>query len=98
MFGFNKIKEAQKKAEELQNELVQLEFTGESMNGLTKVRISGKRKLLSVDINENALKVRSKEDVEAMVLQAVNEALQYVEDAQRDLLSRSLPNVPGLNF
>ena len=98
MFGFNKIKEAQKKAEMLQNELALLEFTGESMNGLAKVRMNGKREVLSVDINDSALKVRSKEDVDAMVMEAINEALRYVETAQRDLLSRSLPDIPGLNF
>ena len=98
MFGLNKIKEAQKKAEEMQSELAQMEFTGESLNGMAKVTVNGQREVQSLHINESAFKVRPQQEVETMIVQAVNEALRHVDQAQKEILSKSLPNIPGLNL
>ncbi|MBR9861213.1 YbaB/EbfC family nucleoid-associated protein [bacterium] len=98
MFGFNKIKEAQKKAEEMREVLAAMEFEGESMNGMTKVTCNGAREILSIKVNESAYKVRPQEEVEHMIVQATNDALRMAEQANQEKLREIMPNIPGLNL
>lgn len=98
MFGMNKLKEAQKRAEEIKSELAAMEFEGESMNGMAKATCNGNREFVSIKINESAFKVRPQEDVEKMVVQAVNDALQLAERANTEKLREVIPNIPGLQF
>lgn len=98
MFGLNKIKEAQKKAEELKNSLHSMEFEGESLNGMVKAYCNGSKEFSKVVINESVYRVRELQDVEGMITEAVNEAIYKADLAAKDKMSDILPNIPGLNL
>lgn len=98
MFGNNKIKEAKQKAEELKSKLAQLDFEGESMNGMVTIKCNGEKKFHSLEINDAIFKVRPREDVQQMILQAIDEAQNKADYAIQQEMSSILPNIPGLSF
>lgn len=98
MFGLNKIKEAQKKAEELKNSLNSMEFEGESMNGMVKAHCNGAKQFTNIVINESVYRVRELDEVQDMIKEAVNEAIYKADMAAKDKMSDILPNIPGLNL
>lgn len=98
MFGLNKIKEAQKKAEELKNSLNSMEFEGESMNGMVKAYCNGSKEFSNIFINESVYRVRELNEVQDMIKEAVNEAIYKADLAAKDKMSDILPNIPGLNL
>jgi DNA-binding protein YbaB len=95
MFGLNKIKGARRRAEDTLTKLLEMQFEGESLNGLVKASFTGNKKFTSINISEAVIRVRPREEVELMIVQAVNEALSKVEYAQSNLFGR---NSPGLDF
>ncbi len=98
MFGLNKIKEAQKKAEEFKSSLSSKSFEGESLNGMVKAVCSGSKELQSIAINESIYKIREQNEVEEMIVEAVNEALAKADSEAKQQMSELLPNIPGLNL
>ena len=98
MFGINKIKEAQKKAEEFKSNLASLSFEGESLNGMVKAVCNGNKEFSSIRINESIFKIREQSEVEQMVLEAVNEAISKADYEARQQMSSIMPNIPGLNL
>ena len=98
MFGLNKIKEAQKKAEEMKSTLAQMQFEGESLNGMAKAICNGSKEVSHISINESIFKIRPKEEVEQMVIEAINEALSKADVAVKEKMTDILPPIPGLKF
>ena len=98
MFGNNKIKEAKRRAEELKSKLATLDFHGESMNGLVTIKCNGEKKFHSLEINDAIFKVRPREDVQKMILEAISEAQGKADYAIQQEMSSILPNIPGLGF
>lgn len=84
-------KKMQADIEKAQKELETKEFTVEKQ-GIV-VKISGKRKLLSVNINEALIDPDDKDIIEALVVIAVNEALDKVA-AEEEKLRPAMPNMP----
>ncbi len=98
MFGLNKIKEAQKKAEELQSTLKSMSFEGESLNGMVKAVCTGAKNFSSIKINESVFKIREQKDIEQMIVEAINEAISKADIAAKHKMSDILPSIPGLNY
>lgn len=98
MFGLNKIKEAQKKAEELKSSLNDMQFEGESLNGMVKAYCNGTKEFSAIRINESIYNLRGQAEIEKMVLEAVNEAIYKADLAAKSKMSDLLPNIPGLNL
>ena len=73
-----KAQQMQKKMEEIQKELDSMEVVGESGGGMIKVIASGKKKLVSININEELLN-DDKEMLEDLILVATNQALDKVD-------------------
>lgn len=84
-------KKMQAEMEKAQKELETKEFTIEKQ-GITVV-ISGKRKLVSVNINEALIDPDDKDIIEALIVIAVNEALEKVA-AEEERLRPQMPNMP----
>ena len=102
--GFDNImKQAQKMQEHLQKaqeEIANLEVTGESGAGLVKVIMTGRHDVKRVAIDPGLLK-EDKEMVEDLVASAVNDANRRVEACTRDKMAGltagiSLP--PGMKL
>ena len=92
-----KAQQMQKKMEEIQKELDSMEVVGESGGGMIKVIASGKKKLVSININEELLN-DDKEMLEDLILVATNKALDKVDAISKDKMGGLTGgmNIPGL--
>jgi DNA-binding YbaB/EbfC family protein len=98
---FGKIKdlmEAKGKAEEMKKKLETMTVTGESYAGEVVVTATGGRKLIKIDINQGVLNVRSKHEIENLILTATNNALEKADRLMAEEMKSIMPNIPGLGM
>jgi DNA-binding YbaB/EbfC family protein len=80
------LQEMQNKMAQIQEELEHKEVEGTAGGGVVKVRANGHQKVLSVEIDPEAVDPQDVELLQDMVLASVNEAL----DRSRDLAAQEL--------
>ena len=98
MGGFMKqAQQMQKKMAEIQSEIDALEIEGQSGGGMVKVLVSGKKILLSVNIDSNLMS-EDKEMLEDLILVATNNAIKKIDDISKEKMSAMTGgmNIPGL--
>lgn len=98
---FGKIKdlmEAKGKAEEMRKKLETMTVTGESYNAEVVVTATGGRKIIKIDINQGVLNVRGKQEIDHLVLTAVNNALEKADRLMAEEMKNIMPNIPGLGI
>ena len=94
MGGMNQMqmmKQAQKMQEELlkmQEQLEQAVYTATAGGGVVTAAVSGKRELLRLTIDPEAVDPEDVEMLQDLVVAAVNEALRAAESAANDNMSR----------
>ena len=91
MSNANMIKQAQKMQEDMlrfQEELETREFTASAGGGVVKASVSGKRELIELVIEPDAVDPEDVEMLQDLVIAAVNEALRSAEAAQADGMSK----------
>lgn len=99
MFGNLKeqIKEAQA---EMKQKLEEMEIAGEADGGKVKVLVNGNRKMKSVTLAPGLTAEKSEEEIQNLILEASNQALNEAEKISEDEMMNSakgmLPNIPGL--
>ena len=83
MFGdlFGKLQEAQEKMKESKVRLAQITVDAEAGDGAVKVVVTGNREVKSVDIAERLLEKENKEELEDLLITALNRALKNAENA-----------------
>ncbi|HVT35262.1 MAG TPA: YbaB/EbfC family nucleoid-associated protein [Nevskiaceae bacterium] len=99
----NLMRQAQKMQENLkrvQEEIAQLEITGEAGAGMVKVTINGRHEARKVEVNPEALK-EDKEFLEDLLAAAINDAAHKLEQASKEKMAKvtggmQLP--PGMNL
>lgn len=93
-----KAQEMQKKFEEAQKELAELEVHGESGAGLVKVVMTGKHDIKSVSIDPTLMD--DKEMLEDLIAAAVNDANRKLEKITADKMGAATAGLPmdGLNL
>ncbi len=75
------MKEAQKMQERMQEEMEQLRVDAASGGGMVSVQMDGKKRLLSIKINPQAVDPNDVEMLQDLIVAAVNEAERKVEEA-----------------
>ena len=99
----NLMKQAQKmqrQMEEQQKALEEKEFTASAGGGAVEVTVSGKREVLSVKLDPEAVDPDDVEMLEDLIMAAVNEALRKAEEEAAGSISRltgGLGNLGGLS-
>lgn len=91
-----KVQEDLKKAQE---EMADLEVTGEAGGGLVKVQMNGKHEVRRVNIDPEVADDR--EMIEDLVAAAVNDAVGRIQEVTRERMSGltgGLPMPPGFNL
>lgn len=94
----NLMKQAQQmqaNMEKAQQELANIEITGQAGGGMVKVIMTGKHDVKRVTI-EDALFNDDKEMLEDLIAAAVNDAVRQVEKTSQDRMSGMLP--PGMKL
>ncbi len=94
---YKQAQQMKKKMSQVQSEIDALEIKGESGGGMVKVVVSGKKTLISVDVNPEVMK-EDKEMLEDLILIAVNNAIEKVDDISKEKMASITGgmNVPGL--
>ena len=83
MFGdlFGKLQEAQEKMKESKSRLAGITMEGEAGEGAVKVVVTGSREVKSIDVAEHLLEKDNKEELEDLLITALNRALKNAEGA-----------------
>lgn len=92
------LKQAQKMQDDMQKtqeELEKQEVEGSAGGGLVKVKVSGKKKLLSIKIDPKVLDPDDVEEVEDLVMAAVNQAIDNADKLSSDEMSKVMPKLPN---
>ncbi len=83
MFGdlFGKLQEAQQKMSDSKERLKHITVEGEAGNGAVKVLVTGAREVQSLEIAPALLDAERKEELEDLLITALNRALKNAENA-----------------
>ena len=97
-----KVKEMQERLRKAQDNLANIQTTGESGGGMVKATVNGKKQLVLLEIDPSIMKAEDRTMVQDLVVAAVNKALDEAEILAKEELKKStdgiLPNIPGLDF
>jgi len=96
-----KAQEMQENMKGLQQELAQIEVSGESGGGMVKVIMSGDRQVKSIVIEDELWQEKDKSLIEDLVAAAVNAASQIAEEKgkeEQQKLMAGLPLPPGFSL
>ncbi len=80
---FDKIFEAQQKAEEIKKRLENISVTGEAENGAIKVVSSANKSIKSIEINDEFFKDTDKEQLEELLVVALNKAFVQADNVSQ---------------
>ena len=94
---YKQAQQMKKKMSQVQSEIDALEIEGESGGGMVKVIVSGKKILISIDVNPELMK-EDKEMLEDLILVATNNAIEKVDNISKEKMASITGgmNVPGL--
>ena len=99
---FGKMREMQTKLKEVQENLDKVTAEGESGGGMVKAVVNGRKKVISVQIEDSLMTKEDKEMVQDLVVAAINIALENVEVKSNEEIKKTtegmMPNIPGLDF
>jgi len=90
-------KEMQDKMMQTQKEIESMEVEGNSGGGAVKVRLNGKKEIISLNISNELLK-DDKDMLEDMIIACINQAQQEVDKISKDkmgAISGGMPGLPG---
>jgi len=92
----NQAKSMQENMQKLQEELANMEVTGESGAGMVSVTMTGRHDVKHVNI-DSSLMTEEKEILEDLIAAAVNDAVRKIEDANKEKLGGLTQglNIPG---
>ena len=99
---FGKMREMQAKLKEAQDNLESITAEGESGGGMVKAVVNGKKKVISISLEDNLMTPHDKEIAQDLIVAAVNNALANVEAKSAEAIKKStegmMPNIPGLDL
>ncbi len=85
----------QKQAEEMQGELELKEYEATAGGGVITVKINGKKEILSVKIDPEAVDPEDVETLEDLIVAAVNSAIQMQADDEKNSLGKITGGLGG---
>ncbi|MBO6016357.1 MAG: YbaB/EbfC family nucleoid-associated protein [Lachnospiraceae bacterium] len=87
----------QRQMEESQKELETKEYTATAGGGAVSVTVTGKKEVVKVSLDKEAVDPDDSEMLEDLIMAAVNEALRMAEDAGQEAMAKMTGglNLPG---
>ncbi|WP_207533672.1 YbaB/EbfC family nucleoid-associated protein [Desertivirga arenae] len=92
---FDKLLQVQQQAEEIKKRLDTVIVSGEAEAGKIKVTSTGNKSITSITIDENFLKEADKEELEELLVVAVNKALAQAESVHQSEMAAASQNMLG---
>lgn len=80
---FDKLIEAKQKAEEVKKRLDNITVSGIAEGGKIRVTASGNKEIQSINIDDELLKTAEKDELEELLIVAVNKALEQAESVSQ---------------
>ena len=103
MFSKGNMNKLIKQAKEMQNKMLQTQKEIESMEieansggGAVKVKINGKKEVITLDINSELLNNDDKEILEDMIIACINQAQQKLDKISKEKMGNVSSGVPGM--
>lgn len=95
-----KVQQLQEDMANKQAELEEKEYDVSSGGGMVKIKINGKKEILSIKIDPAVIDPEAIEDLEDMLTAAVNEAIHLVEQTNEDVMGQLTGglNIPGFGM
>ncbi len=90
------MKQAQQMQERMQRELAELVIESASGGGMVKVRMTGHKHVLAIEIDREVIDPEDPGMLQDLVLAAINEASRQVDEAMQSRLGALAPGMPGL--
>ncbi len=88
---FKIVKDTQDK---LQREMEELVVEGSSGGDMVKVKMNGKKEILSLKVDKEIVNPDDTETLEDLIMSAINSAMEKVDEAMQS----KMPNIPGMNI
>lgn len=102
-FGGGNIQQLMRQTQKLQQQLTEAqealdaaEYEASAGGGMVTVKVSGKREVLSLTINPEAVDPDDVDMLQHMVMTAVNEALRKGEETREATMNRMAPGMGGM--
>lgn len=98
---FDKLFEAQQKAEEVKKRLDTISVTGEAEGGMIQVTATANKYVTAINIDPDFLKSAEKEEIEELLAVAVNKALvqaEQISQAEMQAVTRDMMGGLGNMF
>ena len=92
---FDKLIEAQKKAEEIKKRLDTISVSSEVEGGKIKVTATANKSITSIEINQVFLKIADKVELEELLITAVNKALNQAEQVSQTEMQAATRDMMG---
>ena len=92
---FDKLIEAQKKAEEIKNRLDTISVSSEIEGGKIKVLATANKSITSIEIDQEFLKTADKEELEELLVTAVNKVLNEAEHVSQTEMQAATRDMMG---
>lgn len=84
----------QAKMQEAQEQLAEMEVTGESGAGLVKIMMTGKHEARRLSIDPSLLADDDQEMLEDLIVSAINDAVKKVEAESKDSMADMTAGIP----
>jgi len=98
----SKVKEAQAKIKEKQEQLVYLTTTAESGAGMVKVTVNGHRRIVDIEVDESLVRPEDRDMLKDLIVAASNKALEDIDQKIKEEMKKAtegmMPNIPGMDF
>lgn len=98
----SKVKEAQAKIKEKQEQLVYLTTEAESGAGMVKVKVNGHRRVVDIAIDDSLVTPDDKEMLKDLIVAATNKALEDIDQMVKVEMKKAtegmMPNIPGMDL
>ena len=92
---FDKLMQAQQKAEEIKKRLDNITVVGEAESGKIKITSTANKKVQSVEIDEAFLQSVDKEELEELLAVAINKALDQAENISQSEMQAATNDMLG---
>lgn len=92
---FDKLLQVQQKAEEIKKRLDAVTVSGEAEGGKIKITATGNKQISSVFLEEDFLKSADKEELEELLVVAINKALEQAENIHQSEMQALSQNMLG---
>ncbi|MFN3589595.1 MAG: YbaB/EbfC family nucleoid-associated protein [Spirosomataceae bacterium] len=97
-----KVKEMQTKMQEAQNQLAEVEATGEAGAGMVQVIVNGKKQIKSIQIDPTLVDASQLPILQDLLVAAINKAQENAEEIAKEHLAKAteglLPSIPGMDL